>query len=302
MFNRLFGSDKQSASISQGKTLTVQPTSGNFAGNTLAAAAPKSPSVFPNNTPVKLTTNDYGSDENIELAIQAAYRQVFGNVRLMESERLVTAESQLRSGQVSVKEFVGLLAKSEQYQALFWNTNTNIKAIELNFKHLLGRAPENYQEISRHIEIIAEGGFAAEIDSYLDSEEYNNNFGETIVPYYRGYTTQTGNSLAGYIYSVSSATSSSSSDSSTTQIASIKLLIDSTKDKPATVSTSSYTAPRVAAYGSSGPRPSDFIPEDLIQKYCATGRSSSGRRPVSVDQRFMDMARNTPAYLKARRT
>jgi phycoerythrin-associated linker protein len=31
------------------------------------------------------------------------------------------------------------------------------------------------------------GGFGAEIDTYLDSDEYQTAFGEAIVPDYRGY-------------------------------------------------------------------------------------------------------------------
>jgi hypothetical protein len=38
-----------------------------------------------------------------------------------------------------------------------------------------------------HSTVLDESGFEADIDTYLDSDEYQTAFGETIVPYYRGY-------------------------------------------------------------------------------------------------------------------
>ncbi|MEO0948424.1 MAG: phycobilisome rod-core linker polypeptide, partial [Cyanobacteria bacterium J06641_5] len=145
-----------------------------------------------------VTLFEDASGENIEVVMRAAYKQVFGNAHLMESERLASAESQFRSGELTVKGFIRELALSELYRSRFFNICPNVRAVEFNFKHLLGRAPDNYQEVSQHIQILAEGGFAAEIDAYLGSEEYNRNFGESIVPYYVGYASQTGKSNAGY--------------------------------------------------------------------------------------------------------
>ncbi|MEA5462588.1 phycobilisome rod-core linker polypeptide [Leptothoe sp. PORK10 BA2] len=143
------------------------------------------------------------SVENGDLVIAAAYKQVFGNAHLMESERCVKAESQVRSGDITVLEFIRQLAKSDHYRSLFWEKHPNVTAIELNFKHLLGRPPESYAEISEHIQIIAAGGFEAEIDSYLDSDEYLQTFGTMFVPYLRGYDTQIGRNSVGFSRSFS---------------------------------------------------------------------------------------------------
>ncbi|MEM1366753.1 MAG: phycobilisome rod-core linker polypeptide [Cyanobacteria bacterium P01_H01_bin.15] len=150
-----------------------------------------------------------------DLVIAAAYRQVFGNAHLMESERVVSAESQLRSGQISVMEFIRQLAKSERYRTLVFEKNSNLRVIELNFKHLLGRAPKSYAEVSEHILCLTNQGFEAEIDSYLDSDEYFQAFGTNIVPYYRGYQTQNALCLSGYAYSSEFVQGASSSDGST---------------------------------------------------------------------------------------
>ncbi|MEL4897543.1 phycobilisome rod-core linker polypeptide [Crocosphaera sp. Alani8] len=140
-----------------------------------------------------------GSDENqIETIIRGVYRQVLGNAHIMESERLTIPESQLKGGEISVREFVRQVAYSQLYRSLFFEPCPRYRSIELNFKHLLGRAPNDYSETFHHSQILDEGGWFAEIDSYIDSDEYQDNFGENIVPYCRGYHTQTGQKLLGF--------------------------------------------------------------------------------------------------------
>ena len=56
----------------------------------------------------------------------------------------------------------------------------------------MGRAPQDQVEIARHVLIYNEQGYAAEIDSYVDSDEYSNNFGENVVPYACNTNTQVG--------------------------------------------------------------------------------------------------------------
>jgi len=92
------------------------------------------------------------------------------------------------------------LAQSELYRARFFDNCPRYRAIELNFKHLLGRAPESYAEMAAHSDILDRLGFAAEIDSYIDSDEYFAAFGDDTVPYYRGHKTQTGRQAVGFTY------------------------------------------------------------------------------------------------------
>ena len=203
------------------------------------AAAPTEPAVDPSRVQVQIFPEDkaktladryrdayaggtivefYGdsaSQENLDAIIRSAYRQVFGNAYLMDSERSREAESQMRSGQINVLDFIRMLAKSDHYRSLFWDKYPPVTCIELNFKHLLGRAPESAAEISQHLNIIAEGGFEAEIDSYLDSEEYLKTFGTIRVPYPRGYNTQSGVNAAGFTHSFPLLGPACSSDKST---------------------------------------------------------------------------------------
>ncbi|MEH2282677.1 MAG: phycobilisome rod-core linker polypeptide [Nostoc sp.] len=132
------------------------------------------------------------SESELQTLIRAVYKQVLGNAHLLESERLATAESKLRDRKISVREFVNTVAKSELYQSLFFTSSSQYRFIELNFKHLLGRPPADQAEISEHVRIYNEQGYDAEIESYIDSNEYQQNFGENIVPYIRSTSSQIG--------------------------------------------------------------------------------------------------------------
>jgi len=107
-------------------------------------------------------------------------------------ERLEGPESLFRRGYLSVREFVRQVAKSGLYRAKFFENCNAYRFIELNFKHLLGRAPQNKAEMLHHFTILQEQGFDAEIDSYLDSAEYQERFGEEVVPYIHGFNYSAG--------------------------------------------------------------------------------------------------------------
>lgn len=138
------------------------------------------------------------SEGDVQAVIAATYRQVMGNEHLMESERLISAESLVRQGQLSVRDFVRAIALSELYREKFLYCNSQVRFIELNYKHLLGRAPYDESEIAYHVDLYNSAGFEAEINSYIDSEEYQNSFGNSVVPYYRGFQTTVGQKTVGF--------------------------------------------------------------------------------------------------------
>ncbi|MDB9540540.1 phycobilisome linker polypeptide [Anabaenopsis tanganyikae CS-531] len=146
----------------------------------------------------RLELRPNASKDEVEVVIRAVYRQVLGNDYLMASERLVSAESLLRDGNLTVREFVRSVAKSELYKTKFFYPNFQTRLIELNYKHLLGRAPYDESEVAYHLDLYQSQGYDAEIDSYIDSPEYQNNFGDHIVPYYRGFETQPGQKTVGF--------------------------------------------------------------------------------------------------------
>lgn len=140
--------------------------------------------------PVELRPN--ATEDDLQTVIRAVYRQVLGNQHVMDSQRLSSAESLLRDGSITVRGFVRAVAKSDLYRSLFFDTASPYRFIETNVKHFLGRAPIDQGEVSAHVQTYNNEGYDAEIDSYLDSEEYVANFGENVVPYARGAQTQTG--------------------------------------------------------------------------------------------------------------
>ncbi|MEM8615125.1 MAG: phycobilisome rod-core linker polypeptide [Cyanobacteria bacterium P01_H01_bin.105] len=152
------------------------------------------------------------SADDIEIVIRAVYRQVMGNAHIMESERLTIPESQLAQGNISVREFVRQVAKSELYRSRFAENCYRYRAMELNFKHLLGRAPQNFAEMKAHSFTLDTEGYDADIDSYIDSDEYQNAFGEHLVPYYRGYQTAPGQTMVEFTNMLQLLKSASSSD------------------------------------------------------------------------------------------
>jgi phycoerythrin-associated linker protein len=138
------------------------------------------------------------SSADVETIIRAVYKQVLGNPHVMESERLVAAESQLCNGAISVREFVRAVAKSDFYCNRYFQSCAPYRFVELNFLHLLGRAPQDQREISEHIVCCVAEGYDAEIDSYIDSSEYQSAFGENTVPYYRGRSSAANPKQVGY--------------------------------------------------------------------------------------------------------
>lgn len=129
-----------------------------------------------------------GSDEEErDVVIRAAYRHVFGNAYLMDEERaeLSIAESQYKLGAISARDFVRALAKSSAYKTRFFEGASQYRFVELNFMHLLGRAPDSQAEVSEHIRRYVAEGVDADIDSYIDSDEYSSVFGDDNLPFLR---------------------------------------------------------------------------------------------------------------------
>jgi phycocyanin-associated rod linker protein len=161
------------------------------------AASRLGTSAFSEARPVELRTN--WTQEEAKTVIQAVYRQVLGNDYLMQSERLTGLESLLTNGQLTVRDFVRAVAKSELYKTKFLYPHFQTRVIELNFKHLLGRAPYDESEVIEHLDRYQNEGFEADIDSYIDSPEYDAYFGDAIVPYYRDLvTTGVGQKTVGF--------------------------------------------------------------------------------------------------------
>lgn len=162
-----------------------------------ASASPLGFEALAQITPTELRTNP--SEADLQAVIGVAYRQIFGQDHIMDSERLVSAESLLKQGHISVRDFVRALVLSDLYKQKFFYNVPQVRFIELNFKHLLGRAPYDQTEISEHVNLYIQQGYDAELNSYIDSAEYRENFGDQIVPSYRGFSTQRNQKTVGFV-------------------------------------------------------------------------------------------------------
>lgn len=150
--------------------------------------------------PVQLRTGFAGSAEaaEIDTALQAAYKHVYGNGHVMDCERSISLEAELRDGRITVQEFIRGLAKSDFYRKNFYDSCSPQRTIELDFKHLLGRPPQDQGEVSACIQIQAAQGHDALVDFLIDSEEYNEAFGEHGVPFMRSWQSQPGSAQSAF--------------------------------------------------------------------------------------------------------
>ena len=149
-------------------------------------------------TPATLTSPANQDRSQAADIIRATYRQVFGNRYLMELDVQPSIEALFINGDLTVQGLVTALAQSDTYRRVYLEANSPYRFVELNFKHLLGRAPRDQAEISEHVRRLADEGFEAEIASYTYSDEYLNNFGIDTVPYARTATTVVGESTVAY--------------------------------------------------------------------------------------------------------
>ncbi|WP_398320159.1 phycobilisome rod-core linker polypeptide [Vulcanococcus sp.] len=184
------------------------------------------------------------SPDLIQALIRATYRQVMGNPHLMESERNITAESKFAEGVSSTREFVRAIALSAEYSRRFFASNAPYRFVELNFKHLLGRAPTSQAEVSEHIQRLATHGYEAEINSYVDSAEYQQTFGEDTIPYQR-IATEAGRSQVAFNRHLSLAQGYAASD--TVQSASSLVASVATNGVPSNWNSTTQRINRVAA-------------------------------------------------------
>jgi len=131
-------------------------------------------------------------DEALLIAINALYKNIFGNLSLMQSERPIDIERRLRNGDITIKEFTRKVCKSSIYKKFYFDNISQYKSINLRYKHILGRPMKSKGEMTESSKILNKLGFTAHIDWLIDSDEYNNIFGEDIVPHIRSWNSPTG--------------------------------------------------------------------------------------------------------------
>lgn len=131
------------------------------------------------------STDDLLSSVEMDALIVAAYRQIFHEQQMLANNRQVLLESRLRSGQITVKDFIRGLILSDSFRRLNYDVNNNYRFVELCVQRVLGRQIYNDREKMAWSIVLATKGLQGFIDDLLNSTEYINAFGETTVPYQR---------------------------------------------------------------------------------------------------------------------
>lgn len=229
---------------------SVAPLTSSFTGSSLRSPIPIAPSRFTarlgtilgNSSLDKLGLDKFederfvvnesgrpdGFSADYEVFIQAIYRHVFGNAYIMESERAEMAklESGFRDQRYTVKEFCRQLGKTYQYRKRFFEGRPLYGAIELNFKHFLGRTPDGLEQYRAKSAVYDQQGYDKFIDAFFDDGEYDAYFDDYRVPYYRGHLTTSNLSMCAFTHMFQVVRGSSTSDKANPRTMSNKITLN----------------------------------------------------------------------------
>lgn len=128
-----------------------------------------------------------GSESATQGVIRAVYVQILGTTGYA-GERNTVEEIKLENGDLSLREFVRQVARSNAFRRRYWSGLYICKAIEVMHRRILGRPTFGRWEIDAYFHTAARKGFYGIVDRMIDSREYNESFGEDTVPYERFVT------------------------------------------------------------------------------------------------------------------
>jgi phycobilisome rod-core linker protein len=129
------------------------------------------------------TTENILSPSDMTDLIEAAYRQIFFHA--FKSDREPFLESQLRNGQITIRDFVRGLLLSQTYRNSFYEKNSNYRFVEQTVQRVLGRDVYSQKEKIAWSIVVATKGVQGLVDALLNSDEYLENFGYDTLPYQR---------------------------------------------------------------------------------------------------------------------
>jgi len=131
------------------------------------------------------STENLLSGSAMDELIWAAYRQIFSEHQLLKRNRQIVLESQLRSGQLTVRDFIAGLATSDPFIGYNYGPNNNYRFVEICVQRILGRDVYNEKEKIAWSIVVVNKGSKGFIEALVNSEEYMTTFGYDIVPYQR---------------------------------------------------------------------------------------------------------------------
>ncbi|MBF2087718.1 MAG: phycobilisome rod-core linker polypeptide [Synechococcales cyanobacterium K44_A2020_017] len=135
--------------------------------------------------PRSFTTENMLSPSEMDDLIQAAYRQIFHEQQMLQKNRQLGLESQLKSGNITVRDFIRGLVVSENFRVHNYEPNSNYRVVQLCVQRLLGRDIYSDRETLAWSIVLATQGLYGFVDALLESDEYLSSFGDHTVPYQR---------------------------------------------------------------------------------------------------------------------
>ena len=133
--------------------------------------------------PTIFTTENILSSSDMDNLIEAAYSQLYFHA--FKSDREPFLESQLRNGQITVRDFIRGLLLAPTFIDSFYNKNSNYRFVEQCVQRVLGRDVYSEREKIAWSIVVAQQGYKGFINALLDTDEYLDNFGYNIVPFQR---------------------------------------------------------------------------------------------------------------------
>lgn len=135
--------------------------------------------------PKVYTTDNLPTAYEMDEIIWACYRQIFSEHQTLSFSKDPFLESQLRFNQIKVKDFITALLLSDSFRSLNYDQNNNYRIVEMCIQRVLGRDVYNEREKLAYAVVLADKGFKFFVKLLVNSQEYEDNFGETTVPYQR---------------------------------------------------------------------------------------------------------------------
>jgi phycobilisome rod-core linker protein len=131
------------------------------------------------------TTDNLPSNNDFEILIQAAYRQLFNEQQMLASTRQRNLESQLKAQKITVRDFIQGLATSDSFRRLVYDANDNYRFVQICIQRILGREVYSEREKIAWSMVLASQGLNGFIHSLVTSQEYLDAFGDATIPYQR---------------------------------------------------------------------------------------------------------------------
>jgi phycobilisome rod-core linker protein len=157
--------------------LNYQPSSRNIRVNGFEIAGDEHSRIY--------NSENILSNMEWDTLIASAYRQICNEQQMLKHYRQQFLESQLRNGQITVRDFIRGLALSDSFRRLIYDSNNNYRFVEICIQRMLGRNVYGEKEKIAWSIVLATKGLNGFIDALLNSEEYLDNFGYGTVPYQR---------------------------------------------------------------------------------------------------------------------